>query len=258
MLKADTDLRIFMDASAFQHGVSVALAHRAALYLGTPPGTVERWKPVNIVQGDGNEIVIDGLIGDAIDEVLDARWAEDEAESLFFGPRALRGWLEGLNGEPGTMRINSPGGDVFAAVEMLALLDEYAGEITAIVNGLAASAATVLLLGAKRVEMTLGSQLMIHRPFACACGDWTRMQKAADALKKTTGDVVKMYERRMKGEDVEKMLAEETYLNVEEAIATGLADAQREPDMAGDGPDMSALAAGRSARMRASMLTGAV
>lgn len=135
--------------------------------------------------------------------------------------------LNGLDAKKITMRINSPGGDVFEAKAIAAAIKAHPAEITAQIDGLAASAATTIALAADRVEMAAGSFFMIHNAWSIAMGDAAEMTKMAAMLDKITVSIAQDYcDRTGKPMDeVRAMMDEETWLSAQEALDGGFIDA---------------------------------
>lgn len=142
------------------------------------------------------------------------------------------------------VRINSVGGDAFGGVAIYNLLREHpaakAGNLTTTVEGLAASAASVVAMAGKTV-MAKGSMMMIHNPWTIALGDAEAMRHQADVLDSVRESLVAIYESKtkMKRAELKKMLDAETWMTDEEAKRSGFADAL------GDAP-MKARAEGDS------------
>lgn len=90
------------------------------------------------------------------------------------------------------LNIYSPGGYVFDALAIHDILVRHPARIEAHVDGLAASAATVILMAADTIEVPANSYLMIHNAAGCYCGDYRVMQKATDTLRRFSGDIANM------------------------------------------------------------------
>ncbi len=153
--------------------------------------------------------------------------ASDDDEAEWCGgisPRQFIGALQGMSG-PVTLRINSPGGSVFGAQAMVAAMRDYDGPITARVDALAASAASVIAAEAARVEMAQGAMLMIHKAWSLALGNADDMRQTADLLEKIDGQIAATYSRKGGDKDWAAMMAAETWFDADEAVAAGLADA---------------------------------
>jgi len=134
--------------------------------------------------------------------------------------------LKALGGKKLNLRVNSPGGDVFDGRAMAAALRDYPGEIVAHVDGLAASAASFLVMHADKVVMTEGSFMMIHNGWTLAMGDRHAMRKTGDLLEKIDGSIVDDYQKKS-GIDAETLatwMDEETWFTAAEAVDQGLAD----------------------------------
>lgn len=144
--------------------------------------------------------------------------------------------------EPITLHINSPGGNVTDALAIFNNLRGYAGNVTAFVDGLAASSATLVMLAADEVVMAAHSLIMVHNPWTVAMGDASEMRRSADTLDKAAGEMITLYaERTGQGaEAITAIMEAETWYNAEEAVAAGFA--QRVEASEQDKPRMSAVA----------------
>ena len=124
------------------------------------------------------------------------------------------------------LHINSIGGDVFDAAAMMNELKAHPARVEVYVDGLAASAASVLAMAGDRIVMGEGAFLMIHDPWTVAWGAAEALEKAAEMLKKVKDEIAKIYAQRSGQAEawaLEKM-SEETWFGPEEAVAAGLAD----------------------------------
>lgn len=125
-----------------------------------------------------------------------------------------------------TMRINSPGGEVFEAVAIMNLLRDHNARIVARVDGIAASAASFLAASADETIMGGNTELMIHDAWGIAMGNAADMTAYADLLDRTSNNIADVYAAKAGTTQAamrEYMLAE-TWLSAEEAVALGLAD----------------------------------
>jgi ATP-dependent Clp protease, protease subunit len=132
--------------------------------------------------------------------------------------------------QPLSVRINSPGGDVFEAIAIRAQIAEWAAGVTVQIDGVAASMASHIATIGSTVTMAEGSMIMIHNPWTIAIGNADELAKEIATLRKIEGDFAKVYSEKS-GQTVEvirKALADETWFTVEEAIAFGLADDKSE------------------------------
>ena len=129
--------------------------------------------------------------------------------------------------------INSGGGDMFQGLAMMQALQRHPAKTVAHVDGLAASAATLVALGADEVHMPDGSWMMIHNPWSIALGDYEEMAKTAEDLEKFAADMARIYSKKT-GKDEEELkeaMSRETWLSATEALEWGFADQiSEEPD----------------------------
>lgn len=154
--------------------------------------------------------------------------ASDEEEAMWFGGIAPKQFMRALSETTGpvTVRVNSPGGSVFGAQAMVTAMRAHPHLITVQVDSLAASAASVIATAASKLVMVPGSMLMIHKAWSIAVGNETDMHKTGDLLAKIDGEIAATYADRA-GKPAEhfiELMAAETWLTAEEAVAEGLAD----------------------------------
>jgi ATP-dependent Clp protease protease subunit len=157
--------------------------------------------------------------------------ASDDDEATWWGgisPSAFIAALDKTTG-PVTLRINSPGGSVFGAQAMVAAMRAHAHPITARIDSLAASAASVIAANCAKCVMVPGSMQMIHRAWGLAIGNCEDMRGTADLLEKIDGLIAEAYAERANGgkdhDEFVALMAKETWFTPEEAMAAGLADA---------------------------------
>ncbi|QDQ29186.1 Clp protease ClpP [Chitinimonas arctica] len=126
-----------------------------------------------------------------------------------------------------TVAIDSDGGDVFDGFAISNALARLGDRCTVRIDGLAASAASVIACGAHRVVMAENTMMMIHNPWTWASGDAEELRKTADVLDKVTGGLLATYRAKapkMDAATLKTMLDAETWLSPYEAVALGLAD----------------------------------
>ncbi len=131
------------------------------------------------------------------------------------------------------LRINSPGGDVFAARAMEQAVRTHPSNVIAHVDGYAASAATYLALAADEIEIVDGGFFMIHNSWSIALGNATDFRKTADLLDQIDGTIVATYAKRTGLDEamLRDMLAAETWIGAQQAVDEKWADR-----IASDGP----------------------
>lgn len=124
------------------------------------------------------------------------------------------------------VRINSPGGDAFAGLTINNILRRQKAEVIAHIDGMAASAASVIAMGADRIIMPANSLMMIHKAWTFTLGNADELREQAAALDKVDGAVVASYMQHATVEqsEIDAMLASgDTWLSPEEALEMGLA-----------------------------------
>lgn len=122
------------------------------------------------------------------------------------------------------LRINSPGGEVFEGITILNLLRAHKAKVTAVVDGLAASAASVIAAGADETVMSPGTQMMIHSPWTITWGNAAELRKTADRLDGLELSLVEIYSAKAGEKPWADLLAEETWMTAQETVEFGLAD----------------------------------
>ncbi len=123
------------------------------------------------------------------------------------------------------LRINSPGGEVFEALAILNMLRAHPATVTAAVDGLAASAASVITAGVDEAVMSPGTQMMIHSPWTGRWGNARDFRKAADTLDTLEAGLIEVYaDKAGTDHDWPQLLADETWLPAKAAVELGLAD----------------------------------
>lgn len=134
--------------------------------------------------------------------------------------------LRSLNANNITLSINSPGGDVFAGIAIYNALRNSGKNVTVRVLGVAASAASLIAMAGNKIVMPENSFLMVHNPWTFAMGNAEELRDTADVLDKIGASLTATYVARtgQSEEDVKKLLAEETWLSAEDAVAMGFAD----------------------------------
>tara|TARA_R110002012_G_scaffold150515_1_gene309866 strand:+ start:1013 stop:2047 length:1035 start_codon:yes stop_codon:yes gene_type:complete len=127
--------------------------------------------------------------------------------------------IKGLKDMPINLRINSLGGDVFDGMAMYNVIKRREYKTTVYIEGIAASIATIIALGADEVVMAENSLFMIHNAWGGASGEAKDMRKTAETLEKITSELTDIYVKKtgLSYDAVAQMMDEETWLNAEEA-----------------------------------------
>lgn len=130
-----------------------------------------------------------------------------------------------------TVRINSPGGDVFDALAIYNALSRHPGKVTAQIDALCASAATCVALAADEVRMADNALFMIHEPWTVSTGNSAELLKQADVLNTTAEQLVGIYARKTGAGQAElrDWMRAETWYTADQALAAGFIDAIDEP-----------------------------
>lgn len=135
--------------------------------------------------------------------------------------------LAGLDVKTIHLRIDSPGGEVFAGQSMAQAIREHAATVIAHIDGLAASAASWVALAADQVVISQGGMIMVHQAQGIAVGNAADLRGTADLLEKVDGILVAGYvaETGQTEQQITDWMAAETWFTAEEAVANGFADA---------------------------------
>lgn len=125
-----------------------------------------------------------------------------------------------------TVWINSPGGDCVAAAQIYNMLMDYKGNVTVKIDGIAASAASVIAMAGNKVLMSPVSMLMIHNPMTVAMGDTVEMQKAIEMLSEVKESIMNAYEIKtgLSRAKISHLMDAETWMNANKAVELGFAD----------------------------------
>ena len=125
-----------------------------------------------------------------------------------------------------TVWINSPGGDCVAAAQIYNMLMDYKGSVTVKIDGIAASAASVIAMAGSKVLMSPVSMLMIHNPMTAAFGNSAEMQKAIDMLGSVKDSILNAYEIKtgMSRTKLSHLMDAETWMDANKAMELGFAD----------------------------------
>lgn len=131
-----------------------------------------------------------------------------------------------------TVRINSPGGNAYDGVAILNSLRGHPGKVTVVIDGIAASAASVIAMGGDEIVMNRNSEMMIHNGSAVAIGGAEDMRKMADRLEAVNANLATIYAEKAGGtaDEWRAVMAAETWYSAEEAVAAGLADRVEKQD----------------------------
>ena len=180
------------------------------------------WKWINKTDSGG------GNGGDAAESrilslngtIAEASWFDDDITPQMFRDELISG------GGPITVYINSPGGDCVAASQIYTMLMEYPHNVTVKIDGIAASAASVIAMAGTKVIMAPTALMMCHNPATMAFGDHNEMQKAIDTLEAVKESIITAYEIKtgLDRKTLSDLMESETWMDATKAVELGFAD----------------------------------
>ncbi len=170
--------------------------------------------------------------------IAEESWFDDDVTPELF--------KEELNAGSGniTVWINSPGGDCVAAAQIYNMLMDYKGDVTVKIDGIAASAASVIAMAGTKVLMSPVSMMMIHNPATIAFGDKTEMNKAIEMLDAVKDSIMNAYEIKtgMSRAKISHLMDAETWMDAHKAMELGFADEiMQRADEDVEAPDVSMM-----------------
>ena len=164
-------------------------------------------------EGEGRTLLLDG-------EISDETWWGDEVT-----PQMFRSELNAAEGDI-TLWINSPGGDCYAAAQIYNMLKEYPGKVAVKIDGIAASAASVVAMAGATVEISPVGMLMIHNPATISIGDTHEMERTITFLSEIKESIINAYELKtgQSRTKISQLMDAETWMNAKKAVELGFAD----------------------------------
>ena len=152
--------------------------------------------------------------------IAEESWFDDDVT-----PRLFKNELNLGSGDI-TVWINSPGGDCVAAAQIYNMLKDYPGKVTVKIDGIAASAASVIAMAGDKTYVSPVSMLMIHNPSTIAMGDHAEMEKAIDMLEEVKESIINAYVLKtgLSRARLSHLMDAETWMNANTAIELGFAD----------------------------------
>lgn len=156
-------------------------------------------------------------------------WWEDKSTAQLFAEELKNlGDISSID-----LHINSNGGDVFDGQAIHSLIKNHKGFVTAYIDGLAASIATVIAMGADKVIMPKNAMMMIHNAWTGLYGNANDLRKMADDLDHINDTIVNTYLAKVKDKTdeatIRDLMNKESWLNAEECLSLGLCDEVSEP-----------------------------
>ena len=152
--------------------------------------------------------------------IAEESWFDDDVTPQLFKDELNKG-----NGNI-TVWINSPGGDCVAAAQIYNVLIDYKGDVTVKIDGIAASAASVIAMAGTKVLMSPVSMLMIHNPMTIAFGNKGEMEKAISMLDEVKESIINAYEIKtgLSRAKLSHLMDSETWMDANKAVELGFAD----------------------------------
>ena len=152
--------------------------------------------------------------------IAEESWFDDDVT-----PQLFKDELNAGSGDI-TVWINSPGGDCVAAAQIYNMLSNYKGKVTVKIDGIAASAASVIAMAGDTVLVSPVSTLMIHNPATIAWGDHAEMQKAIDMLSEVKESIINAYVLKtgLSRPKLSHLMDAETWMDANKAVELGFAD----------------------------------
>lgn len=152
--------------------------------------------------------------------IAEESWFDDDVT-----PQLFKDELNAGSGDI-TVWINSPGGDCVAAAQIYNMLTQYKGNVTVKIDGIAASAASVIAMAGNTVLMSPVSMMMIHNPATVAFGDHAEMQKAIDMLAEVKESIINAYviKTSLSRSKLSHLMDAETWMDANKAVELGFAD----------------------------------
>ena len=164
-------------------------------------------------EGEKHVLLLDG-------EISDETWWGDEVT-----PQMFRSELNAAEGDI-DLWINSPGGDCYAAAQIYNMLMEYKGNVAVKIDGIAASAASVVAMAGSTVEMSPVATIMIHNPMTVSIGDTHEMERTITFLSEIKESIINAYEIKtgLSRAKISRLMDAETWMNAKKAVELGFAD----------------------------------
>ena len=164
-------------------------------------------------EGEKRMLLLDG-------EISDETWWGDEVT-----PQMFRSELHAAEGDI-DLWINSPGGDCYAAAQIYNMLMEYKGNVNVKIDGIAASAASVVAMAGTIVEMSPVATIMIHNPMTVSIGDTHEMERTITFLSEIKESIINAYELKtgLSRAKISRLMDAETWMNAKKAVELGFAD----------------------------------
>lgn len=172
-----------------------------------------------------NELINDEFVLTLSGIVSESYWEDDQV----IDEASVREQLDNVT-QPIRIRLNSPGGDIFEGISIYNYIKDHPSKITVEITGNAASAASIIAMGADELIMNTGTSIMVHEASTFAYGNKQDVQKTLNALETIDESLIDIYEARTGAsrETIQQWIENETWFSAKEAVEHNLADSVKE------------------------------
>lgn len=196
---------------------------------GEVTGILENQEAYNITENEDEDSAEITMYGEVVKDRPRSFWSDKEDTRLYIVLNEFLNDLEKVkNRSKITLRINSPGGELYAGLAIMNRLSELKGDVITIVDGLAASAASIIMQGGKKRKVHKGSMVMAHGASLFLYGSYNakKLDEVAKQLTAANNAAAEAYVQRtgLKKSEVQKIMTETTWMTGQEAIDKGFAD----------------------------------
>ena len=230
---------------------------RARIRAGVPIRLAER---LYEIEQDAPRGRIEVRAADDSEDVAEIRIYEEIGLDWWTGegmtPARMAEALDEIAGREVLVRINSPGGNVFDGVAIYNLLAERRERVTVRVDGIAASAASIVAMAGDKIEAAGNAQIMVHNAWTVAIGNAQEMRDVADILERIDSQIADTYSARSGTpvEQIRSLMDAESYLTAQDAADVGLVDEvlplKSQPDEPSGDPESRAARPSVAAALR--------
>ncbi|WP_116654862.1 head maturation protease, ClpP-related [Pelagibacterium sediminicola] len=181
-----------------------------------PSDVLSKWAETPVVAASGDDTTI------TMFEVIGEDWWTGGGVTA----KRISAALRSIGEKDVTVKINSPGGDMFEGIAIYNLLRSHPAKVTVEVLGWAASAASIIAMAGDEIRMGLGTFMMVHNAWGVVIGNRHDMRDAADLFDGFDSAIADIYEARtgMKRAEIVKLMDAETFMGPTDAVKNGFAD----------------------------------
>jgi ATP-dependent Clp endopeptidase proteolytic subunit ClpP len=196
---------------------------------GGVAGILENQTAYNIIENEKEDSAEITMYGEVVKDRPRGFWTDKEDTRLYIVLNEFLGDLEKVkNRSKITVRINSPGGDLYAGLAIMNRLSELEGDVVTIVDGLAASAASIILQGGKTRKAHKGSMVMVHGASMFLYGSYNeaKLEETSRQLNAANKAAIEAYVQRtgLERDEIKKLVSQTEWMTGQEAVDKGFAD----------------------------------